>query len=312
MRTGKNGMLAVITLIGVMALAGNAQAAVTAQGGVNSTAADREITTLWLDVNPSDYVTAKVFDGGAVIDYFYYSDLSPLLDRNGYSSGDTNIPVTVAMFCSGTERDIDGVPHCPYTNDYRNATVVHFTADYADGFYYPSSYMELESCVDEESFSKFLYAGWNLISLPLTPSDNSTSIVLSEASCDAVYKYNATSKKYESADSMDPGTGYFVNATADCEWECSGTAYTSMDNIGLEQGLNMVGWLNCSKDVSDALSSISDKYHYAARWNASAQKFEVYNPAAPDSSAFNDFTTMDRGVGYFIAAKQGCILYESC
>ena len=84
-------------------------------------------------------------------------------------------------------------------------------------------------------------------------------------------------------------------------------------DISLEQGLNMVGWLNCSKgidDADDALSSISGDYYYVARWNATAEKFEVYNPAVP--SAFNDFTTMNRGTGYFISAKHDCTLSKNC
>jgi hypothetical protein len=160
----------------------------------------------------------------------------------------------------------------------------------------------------EEPFSKPLYEGWNLISLPLVPDDTSVSAVLSTVSYDAVYRYNATSKQFENADVMNPGTGYFVNATEDCTWEYSGMAYTSV-NVPMEHGLNMVGWMNCSKDVG-ALSSISDKYRYVARWNATAEKFEVYNPAAP--VVFNDFTKMDRGTGYFISAKQVCTLSESC
>ena len=72
----------------------------------------------------------------------------------------------------------------------------------------------------------------------------------------------------------------------------------------------MIGWLNCSKDISDALSSIEGDYWYVARWNATAQKFEVYNPVAPP--AFNDFTTMERGEGYFISMKSAGTLTESC
>jgi hypothetical protein len=163
-----------------------------------------------------------------------------------------------------------------------------------------------------EPFSKPLYEGWNLISLPLVPAeDNSASAVLSTVDYDAVYRYNATLKQFEdieSTDTMNPGTGYFVHATAACTWEYSGTAYSSMD-MSLEQGLNMVGWLNCSKDVGDALSSISGEYYYVARWDTTAGKFEVYNPLA---ASFNDFTAMDRGTGYFISAKQGCTLSESC
>ena len=163
-----------------------------------------------------------------------------------------------------------------------------------------------------ETFSKPLYNGWNLISLPLVPEDNSASAVLSTVSYDAVYRYDATSKQFESiesADAMNPGTGYFVHATEDCTWEYSGTPHTSMD-ISLKQGLNMVGWLNCSKNVGDVLSPISD-YYYVARWDATAEKFEVHNPMAP--AAFNDdFMAMDRGIGYFISTKQDCTLSESC
>ena len=164
-----------------------------------------------------------------------------------------------------------------------------------------------------ESFSKPLYEGWNLLSLPLNPEDNAASAVLSTVSYNAIYRYNAESKQFEnieSTDAMNPGTGYFVHVTGDCTWNYRGYAYNSM-NVSLEPGLNMVGWMNCSKeDIDDALSSISGDYRYVARWNTSAQKFEVYNPKAP--SGFNDVTTIDRGTGYFISAKQDCTLCETC
>lgn len=166
-----------------------------------------------------------------------------------------------------------------------------------------------------ETFSKDLYEGWNLISLPLTPEDVSASAVLSTVSYDTVYRYNATStsKQFEgieSTDAMNPGTGYFVHVISECTWTYDGTADMS-SGTSLEQGLNMVGWLNCSKGVDNALSSISGDYYYVARWNTSAEKFEVYNPVAP--AAFNnDFTTVDRGTGYFISAKQACVLSENC
>ena len=150
----------------------------------------------------------------------------------------------------------------------------------------------------EETYSKDLYEGWNLVSLPLTPSDNSASGVLSTVSYDAVYRYDAASKQFESAGTMDPGIGYFVHVTQNCTWTYSGTPYTSM-STELKQGLNMVGWLNCSEDITDALSSIAGDYWYVAMWNAVSQSFEVYNPVAP--SSFNDFTAMDRGTGYFLS-----------
>ena len=165
----------------------------------------------------------------------------------------------------------------------------------------------------EETFSKDLYEGWNLISLPLSPSDNRTSAVLASVweNVSAVYRFNATSKQFESVmdKTMEPGEGYFVYVTQNCTWTYSGTPYTSL-SIELKRGLNMVGWLNCSKDILDALSSIAGNYWYVARWNAIDQKFEVYNPVAPP--VFNDFNTMERGEGYFISMKRDGALTESC
>ena len=157
-----------------------------------------------------------------------------------------------------------------------------------------------------ETFTKPLAFGWNLISLPLTPLDNSTSAVLSGVSQDAVKSYNAATHQFEDATTMDPGTGYFVHVTTAGTWEYEGTAYTSM-TATLSQGLNMVGWTNeTGSALPGALSSIDGNYRYVARWNADEQKYEVYLPGAPTD--FNDFATMDRGAGYFIAATAGCTL----
>ena len=162
------------------------------------------------------------------------------------------------------------------------------------------------------TFERKLYAGWNLISLPFKPEDNSTSSVLASVWDNVsgpVYKYNAATKQFESVTTMDPGVGYFVYLTSDDYWVYNGTEKYDEMNIWLEPGLNMIGWLNCSKSISDALSSIVGNYNYVARWNASLQEFEVYVPGAP----FNDFNTMEQGKGYFISAKEGCPpLTESC
>ena len=166
--------------------------------------------------------------------------------------------------------------------------------------------------VTPETFNKDLVGGWNLISLPLTPLlDNSTSAVLGGTmEYNAVYSYNAATKQFEDVKTgtMDPGRGYFVHVTTAGTWTYNGIAKTSM-SVPLEQGLNMVGWLNCSKAIS-SLSSIDGNYYYVARWNAAEKKFETYNPVAP--TGFNDFLDMERGTGYFISAKAESTLSESC
>ena len=164
--------------------------------------------------------------------------------------------------------------------------------------------------IETETFTKSLVSGWNLISLPLTPTDNSTSEVLGNDTIayDAVYRYDATSKQFVdvATGTMDPGIGYFVHVTTVGTWEYEGTTYTSI-TASLSQGLNCVGWVNeTGSALSGALSSIDGDYRYVARWDASSQSYEVYMPGAP--AVFNDFTTMERGEGYFIAATSSCML----
>ena len=166
----------------------------------------------------------------------------------------------------------------------------------------------------QETFSKDLVKGWNLISLPLTADNMTVANIMSSVSdlYDALYRYDASTHSWvplSSSDTMENGVGYFIHMTSAGTWTYTGSAYTDM-NISLQQGLNMIGWLNCSKDISDALSSIEGDYWYVARWNATTQKFEVYNPVAPNG--FNDFDTMERGKGYFISMKSAETLTASC
>ena len=167
----------------------------------------------------------------------------------------------------------------------------------------------------QETFSKELVKGWNLISLPLyNATDMTVANIMSSVSgsYDALYRYDASTHSWvplSSSDTMENGVGYFIHMTSAGTWTYTGSAYTDM-NIPLQQGLNMIGWLNCSKPIDDALSSIEGDYWYVARWNATAQRFEVYNPVAPPQ--FNDFTAMERGEGYFISMKGAETLTASC
>jgi len=166
----------------------------------------------------------------------------------------------------------------------------------------------------QETYSKELVEGWNLISLPLTADDMTVASVFSSVAgkYDALYSYDAETHSWVALgddDTLENGVGYFIHMTESGTWTYQGSAYTTM-SISLEPGLNMVGWLNCSKPIDDALSSIEGNYRYVARWNSTAHKFEVYVPGAP--SEFNDFNTMERGEGYFISMKTSDTLTASC
>ncbi|KAF5437958.1 hypothetical protein C5S35_01410 [Candidatus Methanophagaceae archaeon] len=166
---------------------------------------------------------------------------------------------------------------------------------------------------EPDTFTKPLSTGWNLVSLPLTNETDMTVANIIEASLsgsyDALHKYDVATHSFVSlglSDPMENGVGYFIHMTADDTWTYQGTAYTSM-TASLVQGLNMVGWVNeTDSALPGALDSISGNYRYVARWNAGNQSYGVYLPGAPD--VFNDFATLERGEGYFIAATAGCML----
>ncbi|MBN1761939.1 MAG: hypothetical protein JW878_02505 [Methanomicrobia archaeon] len=186
-----------------------------------------------------------------------------------------------------------GVPHVPFTTD--NGTFA--------------------CTAPPEPFSKDLVAGWNLISLPLLADDMTVANIIDTSlsgSYDALFRYDAGTHAFvqlASGDTMANGVGYFIHMTAADTWSYTGGAYTSM-NIDLSQGLNMPGWLNCTKDITDGLSAIDGGYNYVARWNATTQEFETFNPVAP--SVFNDFSELERGEGYFISAKTAGTITEAC
>ena len=159
-----------------------------------------------------------------------------------------------------------------------------------------------------ETFEKELEPGWNLVSMPLTPDDNSTSEVLASIATkyDAVMKYTpGTGFEAVTTTVMDPGIGYFIYMNTNGTWTYGGESYDSM-TAPLSSGLNMAGWVNDDVALPGALASIAGNYNYVARWNATSQSYEVYEPDAPAS--FNDFGTIAKGEGYFIATKTGCTL----
>ena len=164
------------------------------------------------------------------------------------------------------------------------------------------------TCGGAQTFTKDLPAGWNLISLPLTPTDNSVSAVLSSVEQNAVKRYDATSKEFvDITTTMDLGTGYFVHVTTASTWSYPGTPESSTTSE-LKSGLNMIGVPNCGMSVSDVMGAT--EYRYAARWNAISQSYEVYNPNAPE--AFHGFNTMEPGEGYFVSAGLDSILTVTC
>ena len=238
----------------------------------------------------------------ANFDALDFSGVGPGLVRCGDLNFKAVGPGETTLYLGLYSDDIPNIDHdsmiCDVPGYAKDWTVVEFTFTCAE---------------PPTTFNKSLPAGWNLISLPLTPIDSSASAVLGNDTItyDAVRQYNATTKTFEDATTMNPGTGYFVHVTTAGDWVYEGTTVYST-SIELKAGLNMIGVLNCTKSVSDTMSSIEGDYRYVASWDAlpEMQEYKVCNPSAP--VAFHHFTTMSAGDGYFVSAETDCTLDVTC
>lgn len=166
-------------------------------------------------------------------------------------------------------------------------------------------------CGSPETFTTSLDLGWNLISLPLIPVNDSTSAVLGNDDCtivyNNVYSYDASTNQFVDVTdgTMETGVGYFVDVTTAGTWSYEGFGDESLD-IELSQGLNCIGWTNTSATLPDALGNMGNycDWWYVSRWNATSQSYELYDADAPEGvPEFIDFDTMERGEGYFIVTK---------
>jgi hypothetical protein len=257
----------------------------------------------WATLNKNlDYIDNGYFWGGCSVPQYWDSEAGEwTMIEEGYFTGPATVKIGrfkvgatgtpgESPFDFGFEVYPEGCSLC-LPCKWSNETGVPFDVTWVNG-----TFTHLGG--PAEPFSKSLPAGWNLISLPLTPLDNSVGVVLDGVSRDAVKQYDATTKTFETATTMAPGTGYFVHVTTAGDWTYEGTSVSST-SPGLKAGLNMIGVPNCTMSVGAAMGTAD--YRYVARWNADDQKYEVYNPSAPE--AFYGFTEMTAGEGYFVSAK---------
>lgn len=216
----------------------------------------------------------------------------------------------VSPFNFGFEMFPSGCPLCQDTH-FSNENGTHLEVTYENGTFSHRGPL----------FTKHLEPRWNLISPPYINMSNMTVANIIDPSLSgnysALYKYNASTNSsvlMSSSDVMEYGVGYFINITnqTGADWSYKG-APTSM-NVSLEQGLNMVGWLNSSRRINETTNlDNSSLVTYVSRWNATSQSYEVYAPHAPEpqTDMFNDFWMLDRGEGYFVAAKTEFTVSES-
>jgi hypothetical protein len=139
---------------------------------------------------------------------------------------------------------------------------------------------------------------WNLISLPIQPSDDDIADVLASISGKyvAVHAYNGTA--YESyypgnasstLSKMTAGRGYWVYMTEKADLQIKGTA--AGKSIALNKNWNLVGYNSLTPmSASQALASTGGKATAVYSFNANANKYDVVETFKP-------------GEGYWIFAS---------
>jgi hypothetical protein len=83
-------------------------------------------------------------------------------------------------------------------------------------------------------------SGWHMVSLPVTPDDNSLTALFPDAS--AAYKFEGT---YVPVDTLEPGTGYWVKLTTGGTYSISGQDFTCYKK-SLPAGWHLIGSVNAS------------------------------------------------------------------
>lgn len=152
--------------------------------------------------------------------------------------------------------------------------------------------------------------GWNLFSLPLSPSDNSIGTVLAPISGKfiSVWSYhNGVWRTYDPENSgfsdlfsLEAGSGYWINMKTSGDLVMTGSSPPK--SIPLNTGWNLVGYnFSASQAVGIAMASISGKYTNI--WTFSNDAWRVHDPANP---GFSDLTHLHPGKGYWIHAATAC------
>jgi hypothetical protein len=167
-----------------------------------------------------------------------------------------------------------------------------------------------------------LVEGWNLVALPLVPTDTSIEVILADILDDinTVATYDGASDtwtNYSPSPAFDTLTdmvedlGYWIKADDPCTLTVSGTsvgpAVAAVEyEISLIQGWTLMGLSLVPTDTSVEviLADIIDDINTVATYDGATDTWTNYSP----SPAFDTLTDMVDGLGYWIKADDACTL----
>jgi hypothetical protein len=145
---------------------------------------------------------------------------------------------------------------------------------------------------------------WNMVSLPIQPTDNRSEQVLSSINgkFQAVYAFNSETQTYQSfipgatsnsLSTLDAGRGYWFYMNEPVSLKITGTKASS--SVNLSANWNLVGFNRTSSmNIVQATSSISSKLSVIYHFDNATQSYQGYFPS--QASALE---SLDPGKGYW-------------
>jgi len=163
-----------------------------------------------------------------------------------------------------------------------------------------------------------LYAGWNMISLPLRPDNLSASSVLATIpnAGGIAYLWNASKGSYDAIYGdmeLEPGRAYWVSVTGDGTWTPTGSEIHGT-KVNLTPGWNMIGVPSAANvSVTDITVTVgADTYTLveAAQNGYIGGIFYSWNTANEewDATVISDTAVLKPGIGYFVNVNQECAI----
>ena len=165
-----------------------------------------------------------------------------------------------------------------------------------------------------------LGAGWNLISMPYTPADDTVAAVFSSIAgqYDLMEAYDGCQpadpwRIYDPAapafvntlTQINTSQGLWVHTTAAPTLALTGKPLTADVTLSLCAGWNLIGYPSASaRDVTTVLASISGKFDLVEGYDGATpdNPWLIYDPAAP--AFVNTLTQFQPGEGYWIHMTQ--------
>jgi parallel beta-helix repeat protein len=147
--------------------------------------------------------------------------------------------------------------------------------------------------IEIEEIQLSLGAGWNMVSVPVVPADNSTDAVFPGVA--GVFTWNATGRSYYEPTVIDPEKGYWVAVTENTTIAISGTPVDSW-TTDIKAGWNMIGSVNGTASIADPDDDPDGSVVSLAYW---------WHPL---SKSYVLTTDIEPGKGYWTAATEDCVL----